>query len=154
MIHALVSSLQNADLVPRCPLGPDGKNDFATLDPRVVDDFKARTVALISAVVGMGARVVVVPQVGFHKAALARGIYKWWTPYLDQSALSALMKDFNKELRGIAQRMNVPYVESVDQSVWSDDLFIDVSHLNGKGNERLAALLVPEVRKVAPLTGE
>ena len=63
------------------------------------------------------------------------------------------MKLFNQELHAIAQRMKVSYVESVDQVVWTDDLFIDASNLGRNGNERLASLIAPEVRKVAPPTG-
>ena len=74
-------------------------------------------------------------------------------PYLDQGSLPALMKVFNQELHAIAQRMKVSYVESVDQAVWSDDLVIDASHLGQNGNQRLASLIAPEVRKVAPPTG-
>ena len=98
--------------------------------------------------------MVVVPQVGFRKGDLAAGKYRWWTPYLDQDSLPSFMKVFNEALRGVAQRMKVSYVDSVDSFVWSDDLFVDVSHLNGNGNERMATLIAPEVRKVTLLTGD
>jgi hypothetical protein len=74
-------------------------------------------------------------------------------PHLDQRSLPALMKVFNQELQSISQKMKVSYVEGVDQAVWSDDLFIDASHLGQNGNQRLASLIAPEVRKVAPPTG-
>lgn len=153
-IHALVSTLQNLGLSPRCPILAKGRSDFSTVDERVLEDFKARTSAIISSALGRGARVVVVPQVGFRKGDLAAGKYRWWTPYLDQDSLPSFMKVFNEALRGVAQRMKVSYVDSVDSFVWSDDLFVDVSHLNGNGNERMATLIAPEVRKVAPLTGD
>jgi hypothetical protein len=50
--------------------------------------------------------------------------------------------------------MRVAYVDGVDQVAWTDDLFIDVSHLGRNGNERLASLIAPEVRKVASTTGD
>jgi lysophospholipase L1-like esterase len=153
-IHALVSTLQNFGLAPRCPFLAKGRSDFSTIDERVLEDFKGRTSAIISSALGLGARVVVVPQVGFRKTDLAAGKYQWWTPYLDQSSLPSLMKVFNEALRGVAQRMKVSYVDAVDGFVWSDDLFVDVSHLNGNGNERMAAFIAPEVRKLAPPTGE
>jgi hypothetical protein len=50
--------------------------------------------------------------------------------------------------------MKVSYVEGVDQAVWSDDLFIDASHLGQNGNQRLASLIAPEIRKAAPPRGD
>jgi hypothetical protein len=153
MIHAFVSTTQNIGLAPRCPNIAKGRENFSVIDERVLEDFKARTTALISSALGMDARVIVVPQVGFQQGELAKGKYRWWTPYLDQGSLPALMKVFNQELQSISQKMKVSYVEGVDQVVWTDDLFIDASHLGRNGNERLASLIAPEVRKVAPPTG-
>jgi lysophospholipase L1-like esterase len=154
MIHALVSTMQNIGFAPRCPDVAKGRDDYTTIDERVLKDFKARTAAIISAALGIGARVIVVPQVGFRQGELAQGTYRWWTPYLNQSSLPGLMKVFNQELRTIAQRMRVAYVDGVDQVAWTDDLYIDVSHLGRNGNERLASLIAPEVRKVASTTGD
>ena len=154
MIHAFVSTTQNIGLAPRCPNIAKGRDDFSAIDGRVLEDFKARTIALISSALGMGARVIVVPQVGFQQGELAKGKYRWWTPYLDQGSLPALMKVFNQELQSISQKMKVSYVEGVDQAVWSDDLFIDASHLGQNGNQRLASLIAPEIRKAAPPRGD
>lgn len=144
-IHAFVSTMQNIGLAPRCPQLADGKKDFTTLDTRVVEDFKARTTALIAAAQGLGARVVVVPQVGFQKKGVASGAYQWWTPYLDQKSLATLMQQFNQELKDVANKMKVPYVEAVEQTSWTDDLFVDSSHLNGEGNEKLSNLVHAQV---------
>jgi hypothetical protein len=154
MIHAFVSTTQNIGLAPRCPNIAKGRDDFSAIDGRVLEDFKARTIALISSALGMGARVIVVPQVGFQQGELAKGKYRWWTPYLDQGSLPALMKVFNQELQSISQKMKVSYVEGVDQAVWSDDLFIDASHLGQNGNQRLASLIAPEIWKAAPPRGD
>jgi hypothetical protein len=142
--------MQNGGLAPRCPNLTPGRSDFSTIDTRVLEDFAARTASLISVAKGFGARVLVVPQVGFSNAELVKGMYRWWTPYLDQGSLPVLMRAFNRELRAVAERMKVSYVDSVDSATWSDDLFVDVSHLNAQGNERLAKLLVLEIRKDRP----
>ncbi len=147
MVHAFVSTMQNIGLAPRCPQLADGKKDFTTLDTRVVEDFKARATALISAAQGLGARVVVVPQVGFQKKGVESGAYQWWTPYLAQESLATLMQQFNQELKDVANKMKVPYVEAVEQTPWTDDLFVDPSHLNGEGNEKLANLVHAQVVK-------
>lgn len=153
-IHAFVSTMQNIGFVPRCPTLAKARDDFSTVDERVLEDFKARTAAIVSAALGMGARVIVVPQVGFRQGELVQGTYRWWTPYLDQRSLPSLMKVFNRELRAIAQRTGVSYVDGVEQVAWADDLFIDVSHLGRSGNERLASLIAPEVRKVVLPKGD
>jgi lysophospholipase L1-like esterase len=153
-IHALVSTMQNAGFAPQCPKLAEGKTMISTIDAGVLEDFRARSTALVAAAKALNARVVIVPQVGFQQAEIARGSYRWWTPYLDQSALTTLLKSFNAELKQIAQRTGVSYVDAVDEVVWSDDLFVDASHLNGKGNERLASMIVPQVQKVAPVTGD
>ena len=76
---------------------------------------------------------------------IAQGGYRWWTPYLDQGSLNTLMAAFNQELRRVAEATQVSYVDSVKGATWSDDLFIDLSHLNGEGNRRLATLVREKV---------
>jgi lysophospholipase L1-like esterase len=153
-LHAVVSILQNLGLAPRCPRLAEGARDFSTVDAEVVQDFRARTVAIVSAALSMGAHVVVVPQVGFREDDLRSGSYRWWTPYLDQNALPALMRRFNAELKEVALKLGVTYVSSVDQTPWSDDLFVDVSHLNREGNDKLASLVATEARRLHLSTGE
>lgn len=149
-VHAFVSTMQNLGLAPRCPTLAEGKRDLSTVDERVLEDFKARTGAIIAAALGMRAQVIVVPQVGFQERVLGQGAYQWWTPYIRQSSLPSFMKRFNEELKGVAAHFHVPYVDTVDRFVWSDDLFVDASHLNERGNQQLADLVASSVRGLVP----
>ncbi len=146
IVHTIIASLQNLGWVPRCSSPARAEAAFSSVDESILLDFRARTAALISMAQALEAKVVVVPQVGFQQQALAKGDYRWWTPYLDQGALPSLMKRFNQELREIATRMNVSYVDAVNEATWPDELFTDASHLSGAGNDRLAALIAPLIR--------
>lgn len=140
-VRAIVNTMQNVGLAPKCPKDPVTGIKIKDLDPRVVDAFNAQATSLVSMAKGMKAKVILVPQVGFKAGEIANGSYRWWTPYLDQGALQTLMTAFNVELRRIADGTGVPYVDAVDAASWSDDLFVDLSHLNGEGNKRLATMV-------------
>ena len=140
-VRAIVNTMQNIGLAPQCPKDPQSGVKSKDLDPRVVDAFNAQATSLVSIGKGMKAKVILVPQVGFNSGRIAQGGYRWWTPYLDQGSLGTLMASFNQELRRVADTTQVSYVDSVNSASWSDDLFIDLSHLNGEGNKRLATLV-------------
>ncbi len=145
-VRALVSILQNIGLAPQCPSDPVPGQKFSELDPRVVDAFRAQVTALVSMGRGMGAQVILVPQVGFNADLLRQGEYQWWTPYLDQRALGSLMTEMNKELQGVSQALKAPYVDEVTHVAWGESLFVDTSHLTGEGNEKLAGMIGTVVR--------
>lgn len=153
-VRALVSILQNIGLAPKCPPDPLPGRKHSDLDPRVVEAFKAQVTALVSIARGMGAQVILVPQVGFKAASVRQGEYQWWTPYLDQSALWSLMTGMNRELQGVSQQLKVPYVDEVTQITWDDSLFVDASHLTGEGNRKLADLISAVVRTHKNATGD
>lgn len=144
-VRAVVSTMQNVGLAPRCPQDPSGGANIKDLDPRVVESFNAQATSLVSIGKGMGAKVILVPQVGLKAGEIANGGYRWWTPYLDQGSLNGFVASFNEELKQIAQSTQVSYVDSVSASSWGDELFVDLSHLNGPGNLKLARLIREKV---------
>ncbi len=140
-VRAIVSMMQNVGLAPRCPQDPVGGRNIKDLDPRVVEAFNAQATSLVSIGKGMGAEVILVPQVGLKAGDIANGGYRWWTPYLDQGSLNSFVTSFNQELRRVADATQVSYVDSVNTTSWGDELFIDLSHLSGPGNLKLAQLI-------------
>jgi lysophospholipase L1-like esterase len=144
-VRAVVSTMQNVGFAPRCPPDPSSGIKIRDLDPRVVDAFNAQATSLVSIGKGMGAKVILVPQVGLKPGEIANGGYRWWTPYLDQEALNSFVASFNKELKRIAEATQVSYVDSVITTPWGEELFIDLSHLTGEGNLQLAKLVREKV---------
>lgn len=147
-IRAIVSMMQNVGLAPKCPADPVTRIEIKDLDPRVVDAYNAQVTSLVSIGKGMNAKVILVPQVGFKSGEIGQGGYRWWTPYLDQRSLPTLMTSFNDELRRVANATQVAYVDSVSATTWGDPLFVDLSHLNGAGNQKLAELIRDKVRAI------
>lgn len=145
-IRSLVSILQNTGLAPRCPQPSLINGAFADVDPEVMQSYRAQVGSLIAMAKGMGAYVVLVPQVGFRASSMVAGDYGWWTPNLEQKSLGRLLTAFNDELASLAQTHTVSFVSKVSESTWGDPLFIDASHLTGEGNKRLATLIGEELR--------
>ena len=73
MIHAFVSTTQTIGLAPRCPNIAKGRDDFSVIDERVIEDFKARTKALLSPALGMGLRFSLCHRLAFTKGSLLKG---------------------------------------------------------------------------------
>jgi lysophospholipase L1-like esterase len=144
-LRSLLAILQNLALVPRCRPQANLDGTHTEVDTDVAESFTRQSLALVSMIKGMGAKPLLVPQVGFDSARISKNELAPWTPHLNQSRLPELMRSFNALTKDVATTTGTDYVSEVDQFSWRDDLFIDPSHLGPDGNKILATMISSHV---------
>lgn len=136
---ALLEKLKVLDVYPFPNGVPPGRLSDS-VDPRVVQAFAANLDILLQECRAKNVRVVLVPHT-MTTRTFTETNFKWWTPYLTKRGIFNGQAALNAEMRKRADGDRVIYAEFLDRTTWGTREFCDPSHLNAKGNLRLARML-------------
>jgi lysophospholipase L1-like esterase len=119
----------------------------AERDP-AVDHVYLRNLQTLKALANrFGMTALFVPQVLNAEALQRAGDRPGWAPYVKNTALSALMRDFNALMAQVctASERTCQFVREPLEASWNNDDFVDEGHLSRRGGDKLAAMLAARI---------
>ena len=142
LLQATVILLEKIKVLKTSPFrgGAPAGHVSDSVDPRVVKTFTANLDLLLRECLSTHTRVVLLPQ-ALSPEMITETNYKWWDPYLTKKGIFDAEDALNVVMRSRADGERVIYADFVDGETWSPGEFFDPTHLNAKGNLRLARLL-------------
>lgn len=124
----------------------------ADRDPEV-DRIYVRNLYTLKALAGrFGMTALFVPQVLNLEALQRAGDRPGWAPYVRNSALGGLMRDFNALMAGVCTtgERQCQFVAEPLSTSWTNDDFLDEGHFSRRGGEKLAEILTARIRALEP----
>lgn len=149
MVHVVYHLLQKMKVVSACPF----RNEMPagtlsdSIDERVVQTFSHNLDTMLLQCAEANIPVYLVPQVLSQDTVTDENL-KWWIPYLTEKGIFAALDTMNGVLRGKADGMHVCFVDLQGQP-WTNKDFYDPSHLNAKGDRKLAGIVAGSIQEEA-----
>ena len=84
--------------------------------------------------------IVVIPQI-LTVESIQNNALQWWIPYIHESKLLEVLSAYNKVNLHLSEKNDCHFIDEVLSNSWTVDEFSDPSHLNSKGNLRLAKMI-------------
>jgi lysophospholipase L1-like esterase len=142
LLQGTVVLLEKLNILSTTPFpkgGPAGQVSDS-VDPRVVEIFRANLDILLRECREKHVRVVLLPHT-MSPETVDETNYKWWAPFLTRKGIFNALDALNAVMRSKADGEQVIYGGFMEGVTWGPPEFWDPTHLNADGNLRLARLL-------------
>lgn len=151
LVQMVVSVLQKTTLLPACAFrnaAPAGTLSDA-VDERVVNIFSKNLDTLIAQCAAKNIPVYLLPQVLAEDAVTEENL-KWWIPYLTKKGIFNDLYAMNATMQSEAGLRHVTFISLAENAPWTKADFYDASHLNAKGNLKLAEIVAISFSRTPP----
>lgn len=141
VVHVVYHLLQKMKVVSACPFRnemPEGVLSDS-VDERVVQTFSHNLNTMLMQSAAANIPVFLVPQVLSQDMVTDQNL-KWWIPCLTKKGIFTALDTMNGVLRSKADGMHACFV-NLDEQVWTNKDFYDPSHLNARGDRKLAGII-------------
>ena len=119
-------------------------------DPRLAAIYLANMDLIVTIARHQGVKPIFVPQVIDHVRHATNPGYGW-VPLVPYHDVPKVLDQLNEDLRRLAARLDVPFIDTPHAVQWHADDFVDDGHFNASGAGRFAdALVGPIERQCGP----
>ena len=141
-LYYTVLLMQYFDLYPVCPFHSNyaKANKIGGLDLHALGLYRENLKKLIHSCKYYTNEIVLIPQV-LNEDRIKKDALKWWIPFIEEKELIHVLERYNQISKEVADSTGCKYLIKVDHTEWMADDFADPSHLNEKGNKKLAELI-------------
>lgn len=143
LLYAAVTLFQKIKVIPACPF-PDGNPGGVlsdTVDEKVAENFSNNVDTLLQQCFNADISAGLLPQL-LSEDVVTDENYRWWIPYLTKKGIFSAQQKMNDILqsKGSAERRVIFLAANGNVEIRKEDFF-DASHLNARGNLKLAEFL-------------
>jgi lysophospholipase L1-like esterase len=130
----------------RPPLStPPGKVS-SEYDPRLAKIYLDNMDLIVAVARHQGVKPIFVPQVIDHVRHSTNTGYGW-VPLIPYRDVPKVLDQLNADLRRLATRLDVPFVDTPHSVSWHADDFVDDGHFNAVGARKFADALIEPIRR-------
>lgn len=138
----LVQVMQNVGMYPICSFHSASISGTIAqgIDPKAIRIYKENLKKLLYLCKYHTDKVLFIPQILIEEN-IENDELNWWIPYIPSNQLLLVLDEYNATSKRVVDSANCVYLQEVDEFSWQADDFSDASHLNDKGNKKLAGII-------------